>query len=69
MAIIDIVNAYNAGKMSPEQMKELEADVANGLLMLPRGVTLKTKSAAPKKAEPVWLSQAITDAYVENRIS
>lgn len=70
-AISAVYQAYKAGKMSPEEAGQFEADVKSGLVMLPRGAALngqETKSPMAKP-EPMMLPKEVTDAYVNGKMS
>lgn len=67
-AISKIYEAYRSGAMSPEEKTDFEADVKNGLVMLPRGAKLDVKGTS-EKPEPILLPQSVTEAYVNNKMS
>lgn len=58
-SIANIYKAYAAGKMTPEEAADFEQDVSSGVLMLPRGATLKNQSAQQTQT----LNPGIVDAY------
>jgi hypothetical protein len=61
-SLANVFKAYAAGTMDPESAAELEADVAAGRVIPPRGV----KVAAPKgAADPL---QGVLDAYYSGRM-
>lgn len=70
-SIAQVYQAYQAGKMTPQEAAEFESDVKSGLVMLPRGAVLNgQQTAAPTaKPEPIVLPNQVTDAYVNNRMS
>ena len=70
-AIENVYQAYRSGNMTPEEAREFEEDVKSGLVMLPRGATLGDEQSRSPLAEPepVLLSQAITDAYTNGKMS
>ena len=71
-AIASVYDAYKAGKMTPEEAADFEADVKSGVVMLPRGATLAGQPAAagPTAApEPVMLPKAVTDAYTSGKMT
>lgn len=68
-AIANVAAAYSAGKMTPEEAAQFEADVKSGRVMLPRGVSLKAPTAgAPVKGAPV-LPAGVLAAYNEGRMA
>lgn len=46
-SIQNIFNAYQSGKMSPQEAADFEADVKSGAIMLPRGMNMTGEPAAP----------------------
>ena len=64
----NVLKAYQAGQMTPEEMQEFEADVNAGRVMLPRGATLGGTPAAPATTGNV-LDAGIVDAYASGRMS
>lgn len=62
-SIAKIYEAYQAGKMSPEQEKEFEADVNSGSILLPRKASLKV---AP---ESNVVPDAVIEAYVGGKMN
>lgn len=62
-SIAKIYEAYQAGKMSPEQEKEFEADVQSGSILLPRKAQLK---AAPVSDV---VPDAVLEAYTAGKMS
>lgn len=70
-AIAAVYDAYQSGKMSPQEMADFESDVKNGLVMLPKGATLAGQSAPSPtgKPEPVTLPMEVTNAYVNGKMS
>jgi hypothetical protein len=67
--IANVLAAYQAGKMAPEDAKQFEKDVSAGLVMLPRGASLKpaTQAAQPQGA-PV-LPDGVIDAYAQGKMA
>ena len=70
-AIAAVYDAYQSGKMSPQEMADFESDVKNGLVMLPKGATLSGHSATSPtgKPQPVTLPMEVTNAYVNGQMS
>jgi hypothetical protein len=69
--INQVYQAYKAGKMTPDEAGQFEADVKSGLVMLPKGAALngqQTQSPTEKPAA-VMLPKAISDAYVQGKLS
>lgn len=65
--IANIYDAYQSGRMSPEQATAFEADVNAGKLMLPRGAALKTATTgAPAVNDP---RANVVTAYNSGRMS
>jgi hypothetical protein len=62
-SIAKIYEAYQAGKMSPEQEKEFEADVNSGSILLPRKASLKVTPV-----EDV-VPDGVIEAYVGGKMS
>lgn len=62
-SIAKIYEAYQAGKMSPEQEKEFEADVNSGSILLPRKASLKV---AP---ESNVVPDGVIEAYVSGKMT
>ena len=62
-SIASVLQAYQSGKMAPEDAKQFEEDVNSGLVMLPRGQSLAgdTKRAEPPGA--MELPQGVIAAY------
>jgi len=69
--IAQVYQAYQAGKMSPEEAGQFEADVKSGLVMLPKGAVLNGQQTQPPTAKPgaVMLPPAITEAYYMGKLS
>lgn len=69
--INQVYQAYKAGKMTPEEAGQFEADVKSGLVMLPKGGTLGNQPAPSptSKPEAMMLPPAITDAYRMGKMS
>lgn len=70
-SISAVYEAYSAGKMTPQEASEFEADVKGGLVMLPRGASLKGQAAPSQagKPAPAMLPKEVTDAYAGGRMS
>jgi hypothetical protein len=62
-SIAKIYDAYQSGKMSPEQEKEFEADVNAGSILLPRKASLKVKDTSN------IVPDAVIEAYVGGKMS
>lgn len=62
-SIAKIYEAYQAGKMSPEQEKEFEADVNAGSILLPRKAELKVKDTSN------IVPDGVIEAYVSGKMS
>jgi len=69
--INQVYQAYKAGKMTPEEAGQFEADVKAGLVMLPKGSALNGQTAQSPTEKPVamMLPKAISDAYVDGKLS
>lgn len=69
--INQVYQAYKAGKMTPEEAGQFEADVKAGLVMLPKGSALNGQTAQSPTEKPtaVMLPKAISDAYVQGKLS
>ncbi len=61
-SISKIYDAYQSGKMSPEQEKEFEADVNAGSILLPRKAALKVQTSNV-------VPDAVIEAYVSGKMS
>jgi hypothetical protein len=71
-AIANVFDAYKAGRMTPDESKQFEADVKSGLVMLPKGSALigaPQPTVGTSKPEPLMLPQGVTDAYVGGRMT
>lgn len=70
-AIAQVYDAYKAGKMTPEEASEFEADVNSGVVMLPKGAVLAgQESRAPTQAPAaIELPPEVTDAYQTGKMS
>lgn len=68
-SIANIYQAYSAGKMTPQESSEFEADVRGGTLMLPRGAALRGDQ--PQGARPTTpeLPAAVLQAYSTGRMT
>lgn len=64
-AMAAVLNAYQSGKMSPEDEKAFESEVNAGRVMLPRGVSLKTEPASLA----IDLPPAVLAAYKSGRMT
>lgn len=66
-----VYQAYQAGKMSPQEAAEFEADVKSGLVMLPKGAVLNGQPTRAPTDKPgaVMLPPAITEAYYMGKLS
>jgi len=62
-SIAKIYEAYQAGKMSPEQEKEFEADVNSGSILLPRKASLKVAPVSDV------VPDGVIEAYVSGKMS
>ena len=69
--IAQVYDAYKTGKMGRDEALQFEADVKNGLVMLPRGQVLngQGQNSPTAKTEPIMLAPAITDAYYMGKLS
>lgn len=69
--IAQVFDAYKSGKMSPDEASQFEADVKNGLVMLPRGQVLngQTQTSPTAKPDAIMLPPAITEAYYMGKLS
>lgn len=69
--IAQVYQAYQAGKMSPEEAGQFEADVKSGLVMLPKGAVLNGQQTQSPTAKPnaVMLSPSVTEAYYMGKMS
>jgi len=65
-AIANVLKAYQAGRMDPEEKSQFEGDVKSGAIMLPSGATL---TGEPERQEPKLLPLSVTDAYVGGKMS
>lgn len=70
-SISAVYDAYRAGKMSPQEAAEFEADVKSDLVMLPKGAALNGQTAAGPTDKPgaMMLPPAITEAYYMGKMS
>lgn len=70
-AIAQVYQAYQAGKMTPEETSQFEADVKAGSVMLPQGAVLAGQKAPSPTGAPdaVMLPKEVTDAYVNGKMS
>lgn len=66
-----VYDAYKAGKMSPQESAEFEADIKSGLVMLPKGAVLNGQQTRSPTAKPeaVMLPKEVTDAYTSGQMS
>lgn len=71
-AIASVYDAYKAGKMTPEEAADFEADVKSGVVMLPRGATLAGQAPAAGPTSPpqaIMLPPEVRDAYTSGKMS
>ena len=70
-AIAQVYQAYQAGRMTPEEVGQFEADVKSGAVMLPQGATLAGQKAPSPTGQPeaVMLPKEVTDAYVSGKMT
>ena len=70
-AIAQVYQAYQDGKMTPEESSQFEADVKSGAVMLPQGAALagQKSPSSTGKPEAVMLPKEVTDAYVNGKMS
>lgn len=57
-SIAKVAEAYKAGKMTPDEAKQFEADVQAGRIMLPRGVELKPQTGGQAPQLPAGVLAA-----------
>jgi len=62
-SIAKIYEAYQSGKMSPEQEKEFEADVNSGSILLPKKAELKVKDTSN------IVPDGVIEAYVSGKMT
>jgi len=69
--IAQVYQAYKAGKMTPEEAGQFEADVKSGLVMLPKGAVLNGQPTQGPNDKPaaMMLPPAITEAYYMGKMS
>jgi hypothetical protein len=71
--VANILQAYQAGKMAPEDAKQFKADVDAGRIMLPAGATLQAAAPAPtamgKGGAAAALPQGVVDAFDAGKIT
>lgn len=65
--IAKVYEAYQSGRLSPQQAKDFESDVRSGAIMLPQGASLKGRKGSAKP-EAVMLPQSLADAYANNQL-
>jgi len=70
-AITNVYQAYQSGRMTPDEAKQFEADVKGGLVMLPRGASLGSQQAPSPTGKPdaIMLPAAVADAYASGKMS
>lgn len=71
-SMAQVYQAYKSGQMSTDEVQQFESDVGQGLVMLPKGASLNGKSPQTEVAAQTTameLPQAVTDAYVNNKMS
>lgn len=68
-AIAAIYQAYQSGRLPPQESADFEADVKAGKVMLPKGAVLKGQLEKPAEGfAPTMLPQALADAYVNRQL-
>lgn len=65
-SIASVLDAYQSGKMAPEDAAQFEKDVNVGMVMLPQGRTLK--GAATQAPTSDRLPQGVVDAYLNGQM-
>jgi hypothetical protein len=60
--------AYRAGKFTPEQKAEYEADLASGVLPPPDGEVVETTATEETTTEAVELPENVAEAYVSGKM-
>lgn len=68
-AIARVFEAYNSGKMTPEESAAFEADVRSGNLMLPRGAALRGEQPQGERATISELPAPVLEAYRAGRMT
>ena len=72
-SVSQVYDAYQSGRMTPEDAATFEQAVGSGQIMLPRGAKLKSQSSAPTPMpgdSPVQLApQGVADAYVNGTMA
>lgn len=64
--IANVLQAYRAGKMTPNEAKQFEDDVSGGLVVLPQGQSL---GGAPGRSTAPTLPAGVVDAYARGQLS
>lgn len=71
--LASVLQAYQAGQMTPEEAAEFEADVRSGAVLLPRGATLSpSRAAAPAGtagATVPELPAGVIDAFAQGKLT
>lgn len=65
--LANVYQAYSSGQMAPADVKQFEADVRAGKIMLPRGGSLN--AAAPSTDGPMLLPISVAQAYRSGSMS
>lgn len=65
-SIASVLDAYQSGKMSPEDAAQFEKDVNAGMVMLPQGRTLKGATTQAPASDR--LPQGVVDAYLSGQM-
>jgi hypothetical protein len=70
-SIANVLKAYQAGQMAPEDAKQFEADVQAGHVMLPQGASLAAPAPGGAKADAsgAALPQGVVDAFDAGKIT
>lgn len=66
--IARVYQAYQAGRMTPEEASQFEADVNSGAVMLPQGATLAGQQASAV-TKAIVLPREVTEAYVNGKMT
>jgi hypothetical protein len=67
--IANVLSAYKAGKMAPDEAKQFESDVQGGKIMLPAGQTLQGAAPAPAANGTFPLPPGVVEAYRMGKIT
>lgn len=65
-SIASVLDAYQSGKMAPEDAAQFEKDVNAGMVMLPQGRTLKGATTQAPTSDR--LPQGVVDAYLSGQM-